>query len=339
MHKRIIKVANLMLNNKVLMLLVIMSLTIPQYIYGSGKIAQSKMQFIKIGAGGRPTAMGDAYTAQEGDPFCMLYNPAGIAYVKSSGFSVNMTNWIADINHMVFLITFVTDRFGVFGVNAISMDYGTMARTIVDEHNWHGYETLGDFTISEYALGASYANKVTDRVSLGGQVKYFYQNLGDVTVWRFPGTALEEEETLTNIDQFLAYDFGTFYKTGYKEMQIGMSIQNFANRAIPLTFRFGVSMNLAELINSERKSYKVILAVDALHPRDYEERIHLGMEYSYKNKMYLRSGYKFNYDEEGLTLGAGVNLEIKQKILKLEYSYTDFNRLGNVSRYSLGFTF
>ncbi len=91
----------------------------PIHIIGSGKIAQSKMQFIKIGAGGRPTSMGDAYTAQAGDPFCVFYNPAGLAYIESSELSVNMTNWIADINHMVFVITYATDRYGVFGINTI----------------------------------------------------------------------------------------------------------------------------------------------------------------------------------------------------------------------------
>ncbi len=310
-----------------------------QIAFGAGKVAQSKMQFIKIGVGGRATAMGDAYAAQAGDPFCVFYNPAGLAFVNSSEISVNKTSWIADINHMAMVLTYASDRFGVFNFNIINMDYGDMTRTIVDDHNWLGYEEQGNFTVSEFATGLAYAKNVTDRVSLGGQVKYFYQDLGDVTAWKFPDTDLEEEETMENIDQFLAYDFGTFYRTGFKDIQIGMSVQNFANRAIPLTFRFGASINLMKVFYPTVKSQKLIVTADALHPRDYDERVHLGLEYNIIDKMFLRGGYKFNYDEEGLTLGVGLNIKMMQKLAKLEYSFTDFGRLGNVARYSFGFAF
>ncbi len=328
-----------MINKKIIKVWILVLIVFAQIAFGAGKVAQSKMQFIKIGVGGRSTAMGDAYTAQAGDPFCVFYNPAGLAFVKSSGISINKTNWIADISHMAMAATYSTDRYGVFSFNVINMDYGEMTRTIVDGHSWKGYLEDGTFSVSEFALGMGYAKNVTDRVALGGQVKYFHQDFGDVETFIYPETSLEDTIQMENKDNFLAFDFGTFYKTGYKDFQIGMSVQNFANRAIPLTFRFGVSINLAEVIFPDIRSHKLIIAADALHPRDYDERIHIGMEYGYMDKMFLRSGYKFNYDEEGLTMGAGLNLRLMKNILRLEYSYTDFGRLGYVARYSMGFSF
>jgi len=36
-----------------------------------------------------------------------------------------------------------------------------------------------------------------------------------------------------------------------------------------------------------------ILAFEALHPRDYTERYHIGGEYQYNNVLAVRAGYKF----------------------------------------------
>ena len=50
--------------------------------------------------------------------------------------------------------------------------------------------------------------------------------------------------------------------------------------------------------------------------------------------MILRGGYKFNYDTEGLTLGAGLKL----KGLGVDYSYCSYGEyLSAVHRFSLSF--
>ena len=47
----------------------------------------------------------------------------------------------------------------------------------------------------------------------------------------------------------------------------------------------------------------LLVSIDAIHPRDYTERINLGAEYVLMDMIALRAGYRFNYDEEGLTAG------------------------------------
>ena len=72
--------------------------------------------------------------------------------------------------------------------------------------------------------------------------------------------------------------------------------------------------------------------MDALHPRSHPERVNLGLEYSFMDIAYARLGYLYNYDERGLTYGAGVNVGP----LKIDYALTPFGVFDNVSRISIG---
>jgi hypothetical protein len=51
----------------------------------------------------------------------------------------------------------------------------------------------------------------------------------------------------------------------------------------------------------------------------------------------LRGGYKFNYDFDGLTFGAGISHAIEGLMISADYSYGAMGvYLGNVQRISIG---
>jgi hypothetical protein len=89
----------------------------------------------------------------------------------------------------------------------------------------------------------------------------------------------------------------------------------------------------------EHENSSLLLGVDALHPRDYTERVHVGLEYSYNEMVFLRGGYKTNYDEEGLTAGVGFNVKSGTMGVKVGYSYSEFGVFDGVNRFDVGFTF
>jgi len=66
----------------------------------------------------------------------------------------------------------------------------------------------------------------------------------------------------------------------------------------------------------------------------------MGFEYAYSQKFFLRSGYKINYEEEGLTFGGGMSANISNdtKVL-IDYAWQEFGRLHSTHRFSAGFTF
>jgi hypothetical protein len=301
------------------------------------KVAQTKMQFLKLGIGARAAAMGDAFIAISGDPNSTFYNPAGCAGIDGLALAVHQTNWIADIDHKAGVLAYNTGRYGVIVADYIAVDYGTMERTVVDAHAWEGYQSQGSFSVGEYAVGLGYATSITDRFSIGGKVKYAYQDLGTSQTWQYLRTEFETTKMVKNENEAVAYDFGTYYNSGYKNIRVGMSVQNFANKPIPLTFRFGVAMDVNTLLMPENKTHVVTLAIDALHPKDYSERVNFGLEYAFNQLFFLRGGYKMNYDEEKYTGGVGIKTKVSGFGLMFDYAVTDFGAFGIVNRFSLSF--
>jgi len=61
------------------------------------------------------------------------------------------------------------------------------------------------------------------------------------------------------------------------------------------------------------------------------------MEYEYEHLMFLRAGYKFNYDADGFTAGLGVQQTFGGMRLFVDYSYAALGyQLGNIHRIGVG---
>ena len=81
-------------------------------------------------------------------------------------------------------------------------------------------------------------------------------------------------------------------------------------------------------------------AVEARDPSDYQQQAAFGTEFAYNEMFFLRGGYKLNYEEESVALGAGVTLPVWDRSkLNINYAWSDFGRLENVHRFSFGLTF
>jgi len=258
----------------------------------------------------------------------------------------SMADWIAGIKHNA-VAAAVRTEYGTFGIGAIWMDYGTFTRTIPVDFatSQDGYMTDGTFQVNEYAVNLTYAKQLTDRFYFGGSLKYASQNLGKVTIY---DEVLNEERDAKNSVSNVIIDVGTLFYPGFNDLRYGVAVRNFSNQSeyydqrfeLPLTFDFGVAMDLLTLWNDDaRNPNKLTAAFDWVHPRDFKEVQHLGLEYSYQETLFLRGGYKFRYDEEGLTAGLGYQGGYNDNDIKLEYVYSDFGLFDSVNRFTLGVAF
>lgn len=316
------------------------------------KYAQAAMPFLQIDVGSR-VGMGGTQLGIVGDAEAMFANPAAMAGVEKLDLFASTTNWIADIKHYAVGAAYNAGPLGIFGVNAVFMDYGDFKKTIpynVEKYGFDadllnkGYFDLGTFTVSEYAVGISYARQITSQFYVGGNLKYASQDLGSVDIIDpVSGDLTSRGNKINN----LLFDLGTLYYPGWKDLRFGVSFRNFANQSnyfdqrmeLPLTFDFGVAMDLLTLSQSDEASlsdHKLTLALDWLHPRDYDERQHVGLEYSFLETFFLRGGYKINYDEAGWTAGVGFKKDISGAGLKVDFVYQDFGIFDSVSRISVG---
>lgn len=314
--------------------------------FGQRKLAQTGMKFLNVGANARMTALGEAFTSVEASSPSMFYNPAGMARLGSMfDAAVGQTTWIADIKHNYGSIAFSPAHgdFGVFGITAISVDYGEMNETIRAD-NPDGFLDIGKFSPSATMIGLGYAKALSDRFSVGGNVKYVKQNLGGSTV-RFDASG--NRVKTSNEAEVLAFDLGILYKTGFKSLNFGMAVRNFSKEIkfekedfqLPLIFKMGLSMNAVDLFNIDPETHSFLISVDATHPRDYPEQVNVGGEYVFMKILALRAGYMFNNDEFGFTWGVGLQKSFSDLQVGFDYSYTPFGIFTKVQRISLHFSF
>ena len=202
--------------------------------------------------------------------------------------------------------------------------------------NDQGFIDTDTFSPSALAFGVGYGRALSENFSVGGHLKKAYQYLGNNVVPVSDSSNVVEN----NVANAMAVDFGTIYITDWHGFTFGMSVRNFSEEAeygydsfqLPLTFRIGGSIDVLSFVPSLAEKQSLRMALEALHPRSYPERVNLGLEYSFMNIGHLRLGYLFNYDERNLTYGAGIKLGP----LKIDYALTPFGVFDSVSRISIG---
>lgn len=331
--------------NSILLIILISFLSNAQNLTKTGT---TSAQFLKIGVGPRAVGMGTAFTATADDISSIYWNPAGLANNYSSEAMFNHTNWFADIGFDFAAVSTHLDGLGTIGafVSILSIDE-MMVRTIEKP------EGTGEmFNSGALSLGISFARYLTDNFSIGMNAKYIRE-----FIWNSSA-------------QGFAIDIGTMYKINIlNEFRVAASISNFGTKMqmdgrdilrirqvggadgnlintkieldefdLPLMFRVGVAADLIKTADS-----RLTTAVDAVHPNDHTEFVNLGAEYSWKEIVFARAGYKSLFElntEEGLTAGLGLQYRILGSVkVAVDYAYQDFGRLEAVHYLSFGVKF
>lgn len=303
------------------------------------RAGQSGWQFLKINGDARQAAMGNAYTAiSKGDASAIFGNPASLSDVQNIDVQVNALQWVADINHQSAAIAYSIGDIGVFGASVAMLGYGDIPETINAPSGTSGTSPMvtgGMFTANDIAAGISYARKITDNLSVGGNVRWMQQQIAELTMHNW------------------SLDFGTMYYTGYRSLRIAITARNFGpdsrfggwseefqsesdNVRMPLDFRAGMAM---DFLDDEGGPHLLTAVIEGDHPNDGKEKFHIGTSYAFDGKFFIRGGYKFNYDVQRFTFGAGINYPFGETIGSINYAYVDFGELTQVHMFSLGFSF
>ena len=186
------------------------------------------------------------------------------------------------------------------------------------------------------AIGDGYAKSLTDRFSVGGQVKWVRQSLGESTL---PGG--EATTTVSNELSPVAFDFGTLFHTGIKSIAFGMSVRNFSQEIkfaeegfqLPLMFQMGISADIFDFLPVSAIKHSAILSLAAVHHRSHAEQLLIGLDYRLMELLSLRLGYASANDENALNFGFGIS----RYGLQLDYAYTPFGVFDKVQRVTARF--
>ncbi len=316
------------------------------------KLAQTGMKFLVVSLDAKSSSLGQAVTSLETNSSAMFYNPAGMSRLENfASVSLGQTNYIADIKYMYGSIAFAPfdGDYGVIGFNLTSVDYGDFMGTIRAD-NEQGFLDVGTYSPTAFSFGVGYAKALSDKFSVGGGIKYVRQSLGESIVGNVVldnNGNFASGKTETNEANVLAFDFGILYKTGFKSLDFGMSVRNFSQEVVyksegfqlPLLFKIGISFNAMDLLDVDKKTHSLLLAIDASHPRDYQEQVAFGAEYTFLQLLSLRVGYESPTDEKGISAGLGLKHNFSGFDFAVDYAYTSFGIFNKVQQVSIHFAY
>ncbi|MEA3287663.1 MAG: PorV/PorQ family protein [Candidatus Marinimicrobia bacterium] len=318
----------------------LVSLLLIPTIFAEDKLAQTGFQFLSVTSDARGAAMAGAMTTLPTQSSALYFNPAGLALMdKAVDITASQNQWIADIMHNAISVAIqpMGGRVGVIGFSALSVNYGDIQGASVWPIEAGGIETH-IIQPSAITLGAGYAYRLSNRFSVGLQIKYAAQQLGK--------SVIEIDDSLSvkkNMTEATAYDFGTHFDTGYKGIAFGMSIRNFSNEIayeeenfqLPLTFTMGLSTDLTNFMPQFSDQHAMLLSVDAVHPRSYPEHFNIGLEYTFMDLLSLRTGYLHSRDERDMTFGFG----LEYFGIVLDYAYIPFGIFNDVQVITARFSY
>ncbi len=318
------------------------------------KVAQSGMTYLAISMGARETAMGDAGTAITKGIQGMWHNPAVLADIDHMAFTFNQVDWLVDTKLYGAAMAYSLGNWGTIGLDLTYMDFGEIigTRRVDKSIDYRGFITTGDLGVEDYAIGLSYSRRINDKFAVGVKIKRLHENLGPA---RYVSN-IENEGTENEVKYYTeknwalndwGMDFGTIYYVGWKSLALAMTMQNFSRDMkywyeefqTPMVLRMGMAMDITDLWGEGLENVDLNLAIDAQHPNDHTERIHVGSELVFMQRFALRGGYKFNHEVESATFGLGINFEFEGVAATLDYAYVTAAYFKDINRLSLQFTF
>ncbi len=309
------------------------------------RVGSAGWQFLKLPTDARTAAMGGIKSAVSyGNANSSLNNPASAVDVKNMDVQFSSMTWVADIQYSSLTFVKSIEGWGAVGVNLIYLNYGDMIRTTVQEGfgasgNSLGVipitEGLGTFSAHDLALGLVYSRQITEFLQVGGTLRYLQEQIDDAEMSNW------------------SLDIGTLYWTGIGSLRISMLGKNFgpdgeflsyegrraltpAKVRLPMEFVLGTAYDVLE--SSPDSPHRLTVAAEFLKPNDGPDKYNLGVEYFAYSNIYMRAGYRFNYDEGDYAFGIGAEYSVAEEVLvKFDYAYTDRGRFDAVHVLTCGF--
>ena len=274
--------------------------------------------FLKVGVGARPLAMGSAFSALADDANAINWNPAAMSEIKQRNVTASYNSLLKDQNQGFLAYAAPSSQSkGAFGVGLNYLIVSNIEKRAGDT------ETADStFNNSNFALVGSYGRPVLiDGLSLGVNLKYIRTMLDT-----FSGNAM-------------ALDAGALYHTGIPNLAAAFTLQNFGSRIgpdpLPFLFKGGAAYKLF--------GQRLVLASD-LDWQVTDQRAYwdIGGEFWAHKQLALRFGYQFGRGQDRLNssmVGIGFGFGLKFERVNMDYAFLPFGNLGDTHRITFGMNF
>ncbi len=301
-------------------LLGLLALATPQVVLAAGSPGDAGLLFLRQGMGTREAAMGGSGVAATEGAAAAYWNPSRLAFQPAgTAVLVQQQTWLEAFDYTAAALVHHGD-FGVVGL--------TFAGLFSDEIERYGADPVGvpEGTFSPYdlAFGASYSRRLGEEFAVGAQAKIVYEKI-DI----YSGTV------------FLFDLFATWNLRHLPGVNLAVSATNLGGQMTineePFDPPQTVTVGAGWTPQSGPLAHRATVTGDVAFYNDGNERAHVGAEFRVVPQLALRAGYKVNYENQGLTAGAG----FRYRQFGVGYAYEDISddALDPGHRFSVEFLF
>lgn len=284
--------------------------------------------FLKIGTSPRAEGMGSSYVSlADADISSIYYNPAGLCNIKNMAFMFSYLDWVdnVSINHAAF----AAPSYALKGVLSASLTFLYLS-PVIHYNDWG--ENIGSLSFYNLAATGGYSRSFGG-FDAGVNMKLLYQKIADENN---AGLAFD----LGGIFKFDPFSIDLFnkYLLVIRKFNVGVALKNIGTKAgadyLPASLEFGYSFFLVRDFTFSTTIVKPIYEWSSFADSDY--KVNFGLEYLFQKILYLRTGYKVNYDiPSNFTLGFGLRTRFRTGIFMIDYSYASYTYLEKTNRISL----
>jgi hypothetical protein len=319
---------------KIILVFTLIVFSITLYAGDVARKGTTGADYLLIPVGARGIATGGAFVANLTGLESIYYNPAGLDLSSGAEFMFSYMNYLADINISYLGAATNLGDFGSVGFTLKSLGFGDIPITTVDFPDGTG----STYSPTYITLGLTYSKVVTDRISVGTNLKILNESIENVSA---SGWAL---------DLGVQYRFSSEIMIGAAVMNIGPNMQysgpelaSFnqipgSNLGTPggqyqiVTEPFQIPsyflLSFAYNYNFNEQN-NLLLASSFTANNSLEDNLNFGLEYGFMNNFFVRGGYNMlleNTEENvfGLTFGAGLDYKMGGDVgFVFDYAFRD----------------
>lgn len=287
-----------------------------------------------IPVGARGIATGGAFHSILNGLESVYYNPAGLDLLHGTEAMFSHMSYIADINMSYFAVSTVLGDLGSVALSFKTFDFGDIPVTTNDFPDGTGRT----YSPSFLTIGLTYSKVITDRISVGSNFKLINETIENTSAtgvavdvgvqYRF-NPQLAISAVVKNIGTNMVYSGSDLQlRTTIPNTAIGSPNGTFEIVAepfqIPSFFELGVSYNYG--IDEQNN---ILVGTTFTANNAFEDKLNLGLEYSYLSMFFLRGGYNLLMENAkqsifGFTAGAGIDYKIAEDVgIVFDYAFRD----------------
>ncbi len=256
---------------------------------------------LRMGIGAREAAMGETGVASSSGASAVYWNPANNVFSDfETGLVLQHHRYLGLFNHESAALAHKVGN-GVLGFLFMGFYSDSIDR--------YGSEPVGipegTFKPYDVAFAVSYAHPLGDSFAAAVNAKFIYEKIDIYS------------------DVGFAFDFFLTHKSLIEGLMFAASATNVGSQMnlkdepfdLPTAFRIGAAWTpVGEFLQE-----KLTLAGDVVFPNDTKEKAHVGAELNLIPEFSLRIGTRINYENQGLTAGAG----FRAGVLGVDYAYEE----------------